>query len=319
MTVSGLIGLWQKFWFTPESPLSLCVFRIVFGLVFLTQIATQYWTDFSVFFGEHPFIPHDDFVAFWSKKSVTINLFELLPTEDFWHIAFFVVLGIFTVMMIIGFCTRLSIILVFLGYASICHQYPFLMNAGDNMQRVVLFLLCFSGAGDCLSVDTYLKNRKGDWRKALLDPPPSPAWTTRMMQVQLAIAYITTALLKINSPIWFFGDGVYIATRLNDFVKLRVPIVFEHRISLYLMSWLTIIVEFAAGTLIWIKETKYWVILLGVILHVGIDWTMNIPIFEFAFMSIYILFIDSEDMKKLGRWLKLFCRCFYKKKAYISS
>ncbi len=318
MIMHDLIIAWQNFWFKPQSPLSLCVFRIVFGLVFLTQILSQYWLDFSVFFGAHPFIPHEDFVAFWTRKNITLNLFELLPTDDFWHTAFFIVLGILTVMMIIGFCTRFSIILVFLSFASICHQYPFLMNAGDNMQRLVLFLLSFSGAGDCLSVDSYLKNKNGDWRKAVFDPPPCPAWATRMLQVQLAIAYISTALLKINSPIWFYGNGCYIATRLSDFAKFRVPVIFDHRISLYFMTWLTIFVEFAAGTLIWIKELRYWVILVGVCLHIGIDWAMNIPIFEFAFMSMYILFIDSEDMKKLGHWLKLLSKCFYIKKAYVS-
>jgi hypothetical protein len=186
------------------------------------------------------------------------------------------------------------------------------------MQRLALFLLCFSRAGDCLSVDSYLKNRNGDWRKAVFDPAPSSPWAQRMLQIQLAIAYVNTGLLKLNSPIWFYGDGCYIATRLNDFFKLPVPIIFEHRISLYVMDWLTIVVELAAGTLIWIKELRYWIILLGVLLHIGIDWMLNIPIFEFAFMSLYILFIDSEDMKKLGHWLQLLSRRFYMKKAYVS-
>lgn len=317
MTLRGLVTAWQNFWFKAKSPLSLCVFRIAFGLMFLTQILTQYWNDFFVFFGTHPFIPQDDFIAFWTQRAVFFNLFDFLPTQNSWHIAFFVVVAILTLMMIVGLFTRASTILVFLAYCSICHQYPFLLNAGDTMQRLGLFLLCFSRAGDALSVDAYLKSRKGDWRRALFNPPPVSPWAQRMIQMQFAIAYFSTGLLKINAPVWFNGNGCYIATRLNDFAKLPVPILFEHRVSLFFMNWLTIGAELSLSTLIWFKELRYWIILCGVLLHVGIDWMLNIPIFEFAFMSFYILFIDPEDMKKLGCWLILLSKRLYRKNLSI--
>jgi hypothetical protein len=187
------------------------------------------------------------------------------------------------------------------------------------MQRVALFLLCFTRAGDGLSVDSYLKNRKNDWRKAVFDPVPVAPWAQRMLQVQMALAYISTGLLKINSPVWFYGNGCYLATRLSDFVKLPVPEIFEHRIPLYILNWFTILIEFAAGTLIWVKEIKYWIILLGVILHLGIDWALNIPVFEFAFMSMYILFVEPKDIKRLGRWFKLFIERIFKQSKFSNA
>ena len=33
--------------------------------------------------------------------------------------------------------------------------------------------------------------------------------------------------------------------------------------------------------LVWVRELRYWVLLGGVLLHVGIDYTMNIPLFGF--------------------------------------
>lgn len=312
MSLRDFLNIWQNFWFKPESPLTMCVFRIVFGLVFLTQITTQYWIDFSVFFGAHPVIPYEDYTAFWWKKDIHINMFEFIPIGDAWHIGLLVITAIFALAMILGFYTRLSTFFCWLLYCSICHQYPYLCNAGDNMQRVALFLLCFTRAGDGLSIDSYLKNRKNDWRKAVFDPAPVAPWAQRMLQVQMALAYISTGLLKINSPVWFYGNGCYLATRLSDFAKLPVPVIFEHRIPLYILNWFTILIEFAAGTLIWIKEIKYWIILLGVILHLGIDWALNIPVFEFAFMSMYILFIEPEDMKKFGHWFKLLAQRIFR-------
>jgi uncharacterized membrane protein YphA (DoxX/SURF4 family) len=308
MSLRDLVTVWQNFWFKPESPLAACLFRIIFGMVFFTQIVTQYWIDFKVFFGSHPMIPYQDFIAYWWKLDVYVNIFEMLPAEDFWHAALMVFTAFLSIMLIVGFLTRFSAILLCIIYSSLAHQYPFLCNSGDNMQRLALLLLCFMRSGDGLSVDSYLKNRNGDWRKAVFDPAPASPWAQRMLQVQVAIAYTTTALLKFNSPVWFFGNGCYFATRLTDFAKMRLPFILDNRICLELMCWGTIIIEGSLGVAIWIKEIRYWVIFAGILLHLGIDWTLNIPIFEFAFMSIFILFIDPNDLKKLGHWLKLFGR-----------
>jgi len=318
MKLTDFVSAWQNFWFKPESPLSTCVFRIVFGMVFLTQMITQYWIDFSVFFGPHPVIPYEDFVAFWWKTDPYVNVFELVPADNFWHAGLLVLTVILTICMILGFFTRISTIIVFFIYNSLCHQYPFLCNSGDNMQRLALLLLCFMRSGDGLSIDSYLKNRKGDWRKAVFDPSPVSPWAQRMLQLQISIAYTSTALLKFNSSVWFFGNGCYLATRLTDFVKMPVPFLLDNPITLYLGAWGTIILEFALGIFIWIKEFKYWLIFIGVIFHLGIDWTMNIPIFEFAFMSLYILFVDPEDLKKLGCWFQLLGKRFSRSKAYVS-
>ena len=111
-----------------------------------------------------------------------------------------------------------------------------------------------------------------------------------MLQLQLSLAYISTALLKINSDIWFAGNGLNCATRLADFSKFTIPIILDHRFSLYLLNWMTIVTEFALGTVVWISEFTNWVLLAGVLFQLTIDWTMNIPIFEFVFNNDYFKF-----------------------------
>ena len=296
---------WHNFWFKPQSSLPVALFRICFGLIFLTQILTQYWHDFPVFFGSHPILTHANYVAYWQYKDFLINIFDFLPISTAWHIGVFVVILLSTIFMTVGLFTRVSTFITFILFTSISNQFPFLCNAGDDMQRLVLFLLLFTRAGDALSIDCLREQPKENWYQAFFVPPLSAPWGQRMLQLQISIAYISTALLKINSDIWFSGNGLNYASRLVDFGKFTIPFVLDHRFSLYLLNWLTLVVEFSLGTLVWISEFTNWILLAGVIFQLTIDWTMNIPIFEFVFISMYILFIKPEDLFKLIDWFKL--------------
>jgi len=304
MSLKDFWKIWQDFWFKPQSPLPVALFRIAFGWIFMTGVLTQYGHDFCVFFGQNAILTHANYVAYWQSKDMLVNVFDFIPIKNSWHLAVFVVMAISTFMMTIGLFTRVSTFITFILFSSVSNQFPFLCNAGDDMQRLVLLLLLFTRAGDALSVDCILKQPKENWYQACFMPPLSAPWGQRMLQLQLSLAYVSTALLKINSDVWFYGNGLNCATRLADFSKFTIPVMFDRRIPLYLFNWGTLVVEFSLGTIVWISEFTYWVLLCGVLFQLTIDWTMNIPIFEFVFISMYILFIKPDDLYKLIDWFK---------------
>jgi len=294
--------VWQDFWFKPQSPLPVAVFRIAFGCSFLTGVLTQYGHDFLVFFGQNPVLSRANFIAYWQFKDLLINIFDFVPRTNQWHLAVFAAMGITSVMMIFGLFTRFSCFMTFIFFASVSNQYPFLCNAGDDMQRLVLFLLPFTRAGDALSIDSILGKPREKWYRAFFMPPLAAPWAQRMLQLQISLAYVSTGLLKLNSDVWFYGNGLNYGSRLADFSKFAIPHLLDHRFTLYFLNWGTIALELVLGTLIWISEFTNWLILIGVAFHLGIDWTMNIPIFEFCFITMYILFIKPEDLYKVFRW-----------------
>ena len=63
------------------------------------------------------------------------------------------------------------------------------------------------------------------------------------------------------------------------------------------MTWGALFIEFALGTLVWIKELRYPVIFGGVLLHLGIEFTMTIGFFEWMMMFSFLLFVDSEHLE----------------------
>ena len=68
-------------------------------------------------------------------------------------------------------------------------------------------------------------------------------------------------------------------------------------VSPWRLTWSTLAVELALGTLIWIRELRYWVLLAGVGLHLGIELSMNIPMFEWIMIITMLCMVDPKDMK----------------------
>lgn len=83
-----------------------------------------------------------------------------------------------------------------------------------------------------------------------------------------------------------------------------MPYIFEHIWTIKLWSWATLFIELALGTLIWTKELRYWVLLAGVMLHLGIDYSMNIPLFGYIMMGAYITFVEPEALQRAFDWFK---------------
>jgi hypothetical protein len=194
---------------------------------------------------------------------------------------------------------------VFACLTSFSHRDPLLLNGGDNLLRLLAFWLIFSEAGKALSVDTWLKRSKA------CELETSQPWAQRFMQVQIALVYADSVIVKCLGTNWLNGQAVYYSARLEEFKRLPVPYLFDHLWSLKLLTWSTLAIEVALCTLIWNKRWRYWVLLAGTIMHLAIDMVMNIPQFQWIMIAAYVLFIEPEhlltcfhNLKKLCRWAR---------------
>jgi hypothetical protein len=150
-------------------------------------------------------------------------------------------------------------------------------------------------------VDRWLRVRRG------IEPPGEPApaapWAQRLIQIQLAVAYLATVRWKLAGHTWVDGTAVYYATRLHEFARFPVPYVFDHLWTIKLMTWGTLAVELALGTLVWFRRLRYPVLLAGLLLHLGLEYSMNIQLFQWVMISAYVLFIEPRDLRRAMAWL----------------
>jgi hypothetical protein len=298
MTVRKLARAWDRFLFAPVSPVPLGVYRILFGvLVILNGLLLL--PEMDAFFSDLGILPRNVAATYASGRRV--NVLVWLPNDPLWLRVFFAVFLLAALFTAVGLFTRLSTVLVFVGLVSLHHRNPVILNGGDTILRLSAFYLVFAPAGRALSVDRWLRVRRG----ALPPGPPAPIepWAQRLIQIQMSVAYLATVYWKVGGFTWLDGTAVYYASRLHEFGRFPVPYLFDHLWTIKLMTWGTLVVEFALGTLVWFRELRYPVLVAGLLLHLGLDYSMNIPLFQWTMVMAYVLFVDDRDLRRAARWL----------------
>jgi len=231
----------------------------------------------------------------------TIESFLDHAAKRHWIEALFWVSLATAILLTVGFLTRLNTFLVFLCLTSIQQRNLYITHGGDTFLRLAGFFLIFAPAGAAFSLDRLIRM----WRQT--EPanirPRSP-WAQRMIQLQLALLYFVSFLLKIKGAPWLQGSALFCVYHLNELRRFPVPSWFFHPVVLKLGNWSALVLEFSLGVLIWVKEFSYFLLALGVLFHLWLEYSLNIPLFQWDVLSAYILFVDPADIARAGNWIK---------------
>lgn len=279
--------------FTPTCPAPLCVFRVLYGIMVLVCISL--WIpDLYLWFGPEG-MPSMAAVRMYENDE-RYTLFTLLPNSNALVLTLFCTLFVAAFMVTIGFRTRISAAVVFVLLVSFQVRGHLIMNSSDTLLRLSAFLLMFSPAGEMFSVDAYRKGLKtyGDQWTARASP-----FIQRLLQWQVVFVYVQACFFKTEGAAWLDGTAIYYVTRCIDFRRLPVPYLLDHMWTIKALTWGTLLIELAFCTIVWFKEVRYYILLGGIALHLGIEWTMNIPNFEWIMIAMYINFVDPDDLKKV--------------------
>jgi hypothetical protein len=298
-------GAVDNFFFAKTSPANLALMRIAVGLLVLFT-AILMVPDLQTLFGPDAVVtlptvqkwygcPHFSFLYQFpnSTEAVTFTWLALV-----WS----------SVALTFGWHTRTSAMLVLLCLASFHHRDPFAVHSGDTLLRLFSFLLIFSAAGSMYSIDAS-DNKSGE-------PPRVSIWPQRLIQLQLCGMYAQAFFCKVIGPTWQDGSALYWILKLEDYARFTLPFIPDHYWMLQICTWATLWIEFALFTLIWVRPIRPYVLAVGIALHLGIDYALNIPIFEWITMAAYLSFIDGERVEQFVASLKA---KFAKPRRYIFS
>ncbi|XGC80056.1 HTTM domain-containing protein [Bdellovibrio bacteriovorus] len=288
MKLKTIIKSVNDFFFLPQPIHSVGLLRIGLGIILLLNWFSI-WKHLEFFWGVDAIVSLETAVKMGNP--LRFNIFELLPNDPKIVALIAVIHLVGIVGMTLGLYTRTSIVLAFFTLVSFHSRNHFILNSADVVMRNFLFLLFFSPSGEIFSVDAWLKRKK----ERIIERSP---WALRLMQIQFSIIYISTVMFKMKGNLWADGTAIYIATRLDEFVRIPLSIL-NSMLVIKLLTWSTLVVEFALGTLIWIKELRYWVLLAGLGLHLGIEVTMHIPLFEWIMIVTMIVMVDARDIQRV--------------------
>lgn len=297
MSVRTIAAAWNRFFFAPQSPLPIALFRILYGCL-VTANLILLSPDWLAWFGVRGWVSMSTMSAL--EPGVRLNLFKVIPADDSWIRGLFWVLLVAAVLLAAGLFTRVSSIAVFLGLTSIDQRNLYILHGGDTFLRVAGFFLIFAPAGAALSVDRLIRVRKGKESEVIR---PRPPWAQRMIQFELALLYFVTFCWKASGDAWVNGTALFYVMHLDELRRFPVPMFLQNAVLLKVATWLTLATEFSLGVLIWFKELRYPVLAIGVILHLCFEYALNVPLFQWEVLAAYVLFIDPEDLERAARFV----------------
>lgn len=293
--------IWLNFFFKERPVEGIAIFRILLGLLAL------------VTFIQDTIVMHDLWGPYGLQSVSTMAKnysFPILSIFQYLNLTpelliFLVSLQILSLIFFtIGYKTRLSSILSFILMVSFHQRNINILSSSDLLMRILFMYMVFAPAANAYSIDSWLAKIKGSPLKR-----EYASWTLRLIQIQIAVVYVSTVIAKAKGITWLDGSAVYYATRLEDFTRFSVPLVLDWKWSLALITWSTLIVELALGTLIFVDEFRKPLIVLGLVFHLGIEYMMSIPTFEWLMIICLMAMFKIEDYRvfdhKLRFWLNL--------------
>lgn len=281
MTWKEITACWNDFWFRPVSPLPIAIFRILLGLLVL-YLCALVGPDLTTLFGFRGIFSNqasDIFLVAWNEYSL---------------LGIFIVLLIAAICMTLGLLSTPSAILVFLGLRALDYQNPFILHGGYVFLRLMVFYMIFANSGEAISLDRWIKTRMNP-ALAIRDVS---GWPLRLMQITLVLGYWSAFSWKIQGHMWIDGTAVYYATHLYEMHRFTIPYLFDHLWTIKLMTWATLAIEFSLFTLIWIKEFRYPVLILGLLLHLGLEIEFATTTLQWVMVASYVTFLDPHTISK---------------------
>jgi hypothetical protein len=267
---------WNRFWFTPGDPLTVCVLRIVAGTAALFYVAT-FSFDLIDWFGPTGWLPVEtvqrvmetspgEGAAYQPSYFNRIQSPALLWTV---HAIGIVITALFA----LGLFTRVTAVLSLVVVLSYIHRAPLIAAHFEPVVAMMIFYLCFTPCGRYLSLD----RRLGPARPAPLDEGlEDRSWTAnaglRLIQINVAGLYLMMGLAKLGSTTWWEGGAMWwlmaqSQSRLVDLTFLR-----GNRFLYLINAWTHAVVlfELCYGVLIWNRLARPLLIAVSVVM-----WTLT--------------------------------------------
>jgi hypothetical protein len=280
--LSRLSHWWNRIWFEPVSPYPLAAFRIAFGCYLLG------------FFLEY--LPYVE-VAFSNEGVYSpYRIGDIAPSPSVaWMIYGGLLLSILA--FTAGFYTRVATVLTFLGF-----EYHYYLNFAvrnatfDRINEIVLFVMCFTCAGEAWSLDARRRQSVAD----------IPAWQIRLLQFQLAALYFGTGVWKLFNPAWHSPDIM----RYSVGAAWSTPLAFELLRPGWpdwvfsALAWSVIVFELLAGFTLYFKKTRTPTMVIGTLFHLFNAVVLLIPAFLNC-VTMYALFIDFKPRQASGESVEI--------------
>ncbi|MEL7337588.1 MAG: HTTM domain-containing protein, partial [Planctomycetota bacterium] len=289
-TAVRLAGVWDRFWFTPRRPHTLCVLRALTGAMLL-YCHVVLAVDLLSFIGRDAWINnelagqlHDGAfgISDWARSYLWLidN-----PTMIWVHHGFTMLV---TALFMVGCLTRITLPLALFLQLMYLHRLTGALFGLDQIVTYCTIYLAITPCGSRFSVDSILRRRlefkresSAVWRFLLPDDSPSVAANigTRLLQLHLCVIYLFGGLSKARGETWWDGTAVWYAISNYEYQSLDLTWMSRYPAMISALSNATLFWEVFYCALIWPKVTRPFVLAVAVAVHGSIALSLGMATF----------------------------------------
>jgi HTTM domain len=274
------------YWFGDIDARPVSLFRMAFAALMLKE-ALYHLPMAQLFFSDSGIVPRDALAQI--PLGGRFSLMSGLP--ETWTVSVvFIIWALVALGLLLGWRTRWMTLLNFLLLLSVINRNPLVTTGADMVMIALAFWSLFIPLGRFYSLDARRHSQ----------PATVYAFPVRMFQLQVAIIYGFTTVIKLQGQDWPHGDALYRALQISmytfptgDWLLMNAPIAL-----LRALTGFTLLVEGGFGLLVFAPVLQPYLralgLLLGVVLHIGIGVMMAIANFPLVMLSSYLVFLDSR-------------------------
>lgn len=293
----GVVGGWNRFWFTPTDPATLGVIRILGGaMIFYTHLV---WSiDLYGFMGAEGRFSHDLTSRMQGQSPFAWSYLPLLDGSPalLWiaHIIALVILAMF----MLGLYTRITGVLTFIITISYVHRAPGALFGLDQINAMLATYMMFGAAGEAYSLDNWLKRR----RNIRVDGPRESTVANisiRLIQLHMCIIYLFAGLSKLGGETWWDGSAMWGAVANSEYQSLDMTWLAAYPLLINALTQISVAWEISYTALVWPRLTRPLVIGMAIPLHLGIAVCLGMITFGTAMLIANMAFISPWVIRRV--------------------
>ena len=289
-----LIAKWRPNEVFGIDPRSLASFRVCLGTILLVDLVVRL-QDFQAMYTEEGILPLVQAAQYHENWRWSLNL---LSGSNGFQASLFALTGLCALALLVGYRTRLAVVLSWMLVVSLHVRMPLVLNAGDDYLRLLLFWGMFLPLGEAWSVDARRRprSRAGSSGDVSVFSP-----ATVVIVLQVCIVYWYAGLAKLNQ-VWLGGDAMDHVLRYSMLVKPSGEYLLNFPDLLRWITSGTLLLEIAGPFLLFVpwKWVRLAAIAVFAAFHLGIELTLHVGQFAFVSLSALTLFLPCAFWTNLS-------------------
>ncbi len=282
------VSAWDRFWFQPAQPHTLCLIRVLAGAMLLYSHLV--WT-----LGLNDFLGPNAWIDRQTAAQLSRPFYSWSPLFYFdsplalgvYHtVAVLVMAALF-----VGWRTRTAAVLAWLFAVSYCHRLQGALFGLDQAITMIAMYLMIGPSGAVYSVDRWLAKRRG---AAAPSATSSANVAIRLIQIHLCVIYLFSAIAKMKGDTWSDGSAIWYAVANLEYQSFDLTWIARFPWLIALTTHATIYWELTYAGLIWPKTTRPIMLAMAVAVHGGIALAMGMITFGLAMLIANVAFVPPN-------------------------